>query len=40
MDDARRDRCVKKLADVVPSIAPAAKMLIDKLDLEETNGTR
>lgn len=34
MDDKQRDRSVKKMAEIIPSIGPAAKLLIDKFNLE------
>lgn len=37
MDDARRDRSVKKLSDIMPGVGPAVKLLIDKFKLEEVN---
>lgn len=39
MEEERRDRTVKKLADIMPSVGPAVKMLVDKYNLEEENGS-
>ena len=38
MDDEQRYRTVKKLSDIMPRIEPAAKVLVERLDLEEKNG--
>ena len=35
MDDERRSKTVKKLADIMPKIESAAKTLVERLDLEE-----
>jgi hypothetical protein len=34
INEASRDRTTKKLADIMPSIGPAVKILVDKFDLE------
>lgn len=36
LDDKRRDRMTKKVAEVLPEVEPAARLLIDKFKLEET----
>lgn len=39
LDDERRDKTVKKLADIMPSVEPAARLLVEKNNLiEEPNG--
>ena len=38
MDDERRDKSVKKLLDIMPKVEPAAKMLIEKFNIEEKDG--
>lgn len=34
MDEQQRDRAVKKLAEIIPSIEPAARLFIDKFNLQ------
>lgn len=34
MEEEKRDKTVKKLADIMPSVEPAAKILVQKFDLE------
>ena len=34
INEASRDRTTKKLADIMPSIGPAVKTLVEKFDLE------
>lgn len=38
MDEERIDKTVKKLADIMPSIEPAARLLVEKFNLIEENG--
>ena len=35
MDEQKRDKTAKKLADIMPSVEPAAKMLVEKFELNE-----
>lgn len=38
MEEEQRDKTVKKLADIMPKVQPAAKMLVEKFNLQETDG--
>ena len=37
MEEEQRDKTVKKLADIMPKVQPAAKMLVEKFNLQETD---